>query len=84
MSKRNAYPTLSIKGGYSKNLRQRMDVLSLCDGHTSLLEIANRIAIPIWELEDSISELLSMGLIKKTGSLLIRWRVFRRKLDRNF
>jgi aminopeptidase-like protein len=65
MSRRNAYPTLSIKGAHSKELRRRMDVLSLCDGNTSLLEIANKISVPIWELSEDIAELMKMGLIKE-------------------
>ncbi len=80
MSKRNAYPTISIKGGYPKDLKQRMDIISLCDGKTSLLKIATILGVPIWELEDSVFELLRIGLIKKTRPYLIRWR----KLVRNF
>ena len=72
MSKRDAYPTLSIKGGYSHELRKKMDILSLCDGNTSLLEIANRLAVPIWELSENISKLMDMGLIKKV-SFFSQW-----------
>ena len=66
MSKRDSYPTLSKKGAYSQELRRRMDVLSLCDGKTSLLDIANKTSVPIWEVSENISDLVEMGLIKQT------------------
>ena len=75
MSKRDSYPTLSKKGAYSQELRKRMDVLSLCDGNTSLLDIANKISIPIWEVSENISDLVDMGLIKQVRrfSIFLSW-----------
>ena len=46
MSKRNLYPTLSDKNK-NKNVKIMMNFLSYCDGKNSLLEIADKIEIPI-------------------------------------
>ena len=49
MGKRGLYPTLSTKNSDTE-VRLMMDFISLCDGKTSLLEIANEINVPIWDL----------------------------------
>ena len=42
-----------------------MDFISLCDGKTSLLEIANQLNIPAWDLYDLIDLLTNQKLITK-------------------
>ena len=37
--------------------------MSLCDGNTSLIEIADRLHIPAWSLYDLIDDLLEKELI---------------------
>ena len=63
MGKRGLYPTLS------NNIRKKedslmMDFLSLCDGKTSLLLIAERLNVPIWELYELVDKLISHSLIQ--------------------
>ena len=62
MSKRGLYPTLSTKE-YSTQVKLMMDFISLCDGTTSLIEIAERLNVPIWDLYGLVDKLKSHGLI---------------------
>ncbi len=64
MSKRDLYNTLSVKSDNNK-VRRMMDFISLCDGETSLLDIADRLNIPAWELYQLIDKLESLKLIVK-------------------
>lgn len=57
MGKRGLYPTLSTKES-GKQVRLMMNLISLCDGQNTLLEIAEILNEPIWNL---------YGLIKKLG-----------------
>ena len=62
MDKRNLYPTLSTKKT-DKNLKFMMNFMSLCDGNTSLLEIAENLEVPIWDLYDMVEKLKESKLI---------------------
>jgi aminopeptidase-like protein len=62
MGKRGLYPTLSSKKS-SKEISLMMDFISLCDGESSLLEIAESLNVPIWELYDTVENLESKRLI---------------------
>ena len=62
MGKRGLYPTLSNKEN-NKNVDLMMNFISLCDGQNSLLQIAERLKVPIWELYDIQDELISHDLI---------------------
>ena len=42
-----------------------MNILSMCDGNLSLIQIAEILNVPIWELYDSIKTLESHDLIKE-------------------
>jgi len=63
MGKRGLYPTLSSKTSGEK-VKLMMDFISLCDGKTSLLDIANKLNVPIWDLYDLVEKLESHSLIK--------------------
>ena len=62
MGNRGLYPTLSTKGGYDE-VRLMMNFISFCDGKNSLLEIAESLNIPIWNLYDVVDKLESHNLI---------------------
>lgn len=62
MSKRGLYPTLSEKKT-NKQVSLMMDFISLCDGSASLLEIAEVLNVPIWDLYDLANNLQSHNLI---------------------
>ena len=64
LGKRGLYPTISTKN--SKNeVRLLMDIITYCDGEHSLLEIAEIINVPIWELYEEIEVLLNEKLIER-------------------
>lgn len=62
MSKRGLYPTLSTATS-GEPVKLMMNFISLSDGKTSLIEIANKLNMPIWELYDLVDILKSHGLI---------------------
>ena len=64
MSKRDLYTTLSRKNDSNK-VSLMMNFISLCDGDTSLLNIANRLNTPAWDLYPLINKLESLKLIKE-------------------
>ncbi|MBH10766.1 MAG: aminopeptidase [Candidatus Marinimicrobia bacterium] len=49
LGKRGLYPTISTKQSNQK-VRVMMNMLSYCDGENSLLDIANIIGVPMWEI----------------------------------
>ena len=66
MSKRDFYPTLSIKK-INNNKNLMMDFITMCDGNTSVLDIANKLNIPAWDLYDIIDKLKSYNLIVESN-----------------
>ncbi len=64
MSKRGLRSTISSKKYLSKDNILMMNFISLCDGETSLLEIAEYLNTPIWHLYDVIDILKSHSLIE--------------------
>ena len=65
MGKRGLYPTLSTKKKSTRKNMERvmMDFISLCDGKTSLLDIANQLDIPSWELYELVDKLSEHELL---------------------
>ena len=64
MSKRGLYSTLNeIK--VNEDSQTRMNFLSLCDGQNSLLEIAEYLNLPIWELYEVADLLKNHELIEE-------------------
>jgi aminopeptidase-like protein len=64
MSRRGLYPTLSKKS--SKNQTELiMNFISYCDGEHSLLDIAEKINVPAWDLYEIIDNLITLNLINK-------------------
>lgn len=62
MGKRGLYPTLASKIP-EKQVMVMMNLLSFCDGEHSLLDIAEKINIPAWDLYEPIEKLVSQDLI---------------------
>ena len=73
MSKRELFPSIarkiSKKGGLDEEVYLMMNFISLCDGNTSLLVIAERLNMPIWELYDLVDKLKSHSLIGEVNEL---------------
>ena len=63
LGKRGLYPTLSTKGS-TPAVRVMMNLISYCDGNHSLLDIADLIAQPIWELKPLLEPLVEHGLVE--------------------
>jgi aminopeptidase-like protein len=62
MGKRGLYPTLSTKKSY-EDVRLMMDYISLCDGKTSLLDIAERLNVAVWDLYEFSNKLEEQSLL---------------------
>ena len=63
MGKRGLYPTLSTKKS-GEQARLMMDVISLCDGENTLLQIAETLITPIWELYELVDKLVEHKLLQ--------------------
>jgi len=63
MGKRGLYPSLSLKKS-NEQVRLMMNFISFCDGFSSLIEIAEKLNVPIWELYDLANKLESYNLIR--------------------
>ncbi len=63
MGKRGLYPTLSTKKT-GEQVRLMMDVISLCDGENTLLQIAETLSTPIWELYEIVDKLVEHNLLQ--------------------
>jgi len=64
MGKRGLYPTLSTKKSGEK-VRLMMDLISLCDGKNTLLQIAETLNTPIWELYELVDKLVIHKLLQE-------------------
>tara|TARA_B110000008_G_scaffold194023_1_gene192584 strand:+ start:27 stop:1301 length:1275 start_codon:yes stop_codon:yes gene_type:complete len=64
LGKRGLYPTISTKNSH-KQVETMMNILTYCDGTISLLEIAEIIDKPLWELIPVIEKLLDFKLVSK-------------------
>lgn len=62
MDIRGLYPTLSTKNSV-KEVRMMMDFLSYCDGDKLLIDIAEILNVPIWDLYDMVDKLIDAKLI---------------------
>ena len=66
MSKRNLYPTISTKENYRQTkVRTMMNVITYCDNNHSLLEIAEKINVPIWDIYEHVEKLVENDLISE-------------------
>ena len=63
MGKRGLYPSLSTKKSVEE-VRLMMDLISLCDGENTLLEIAETLNTAIWDLYELIDKLLEHKLLE--------------------
>jgi len=63
MGKRGLYSTISTKNS-DKKVKLMMNLISLCDGTSSLLEIADDLKVPVWDLYDLVDILVSHGLLE--------------------
>ena len=62
LGKRGLYPSISTKNS-GKQVRTMMNLISYCDGTQSLLEIAELIGQPFWDLLPIVRTLTENGLL---------------------
>ena len=64
LGKRGFYPKLSSKKSEAE-LRVIKNYLSFCDGENTLLDIAEKINLPAWELYELVEKLVLQDLISE-------------------
>ena len=69
LAKRDLYTGVSRKGS-DKDIILTLNFLSLCDGKNTLLNIAENLKVPIWELYHLVDKLKSHSLIDVNESVL--------------
>jgi aminopeptidase-like protein len=57
------YPTFSTKTTLQQETLKMINLLSFCDGEHSLLDIAEKLSLPAWDLYEIIEKLVSHDLI---------------------
>jgi aminopeptidase-like protein len=62
LGKRGLYPTLSTKET-NNQVREMMNLIAYCDGNRSLLDIAEKINVPLWRLAPIAATLKDEGLL---------------------
>lgn len=65
LGKRNLYPTISYKGSVSQETIKIKNLIAYSNGKRDLIEISNRINVPIDELIPNIQILLEEGILVK-------------------
>jgi aminopeptidase-like protein len=63
LGKRGLFPNISKKGG-TEDVQVLMNFISYCDGEHSLIDVAEKIGKPAWELYEIVDKLKSHGLLK--------------------
>jgi aminopeptidase-like protein len=63
LGKRGLYPTVSVKGS-ANEARKMMNFISYCDGDHSLLDIAELIKVPVWDLYPLADKLLKHEVLE--------------------
>jgi len=64
MGKRGLYPTVG-NNIFSQDTSRMMDIMAYCDGQKNIIDIANTIGAPAWELLPLFSKLQKHNLIRK-------------------
>ena len=63
LGKRGLYPTLSTRTSPS-TVKGRMNLISYCDGQNTLLDVAEKINVPMWDLLHEVDLLKNHGLLE--------------------
>ncbi len=68
LGKRGLYPTTSQKGNYGGGVTSMVNFIAYADGNNDLIEISNRIDVPVKEIIRIVDELKEAKLIKAVHS----------------
>lgn len=63
LGKRGLYPTISHKGQYDE-VYKLTNMIAYADGTNDLIDISNRIGVPVWEMSHNIEQLVANGLFE--------------------
>ena len=64
LGKKGLYPNIGTHDSY-KIVQNRLNLLAYSDGETELIDIANILSIPIWELYSEVNLLSKFGLLER-------------------
>ena len=64
LGRRGLYPNTSIKGS-TASVRDMLDLISHSDGHTRLIDIADRCDRPMWGFLPDIEALVAAGVLAR-------------------
>lgn len=65
LGKRGLYPTISTKtSALTRDIRSMMDFIAYADGKNDLIDISNKIKVPVWEFYPIIEKLLKADLLE--------------------
>jgi len=67
LGRRGLYPTISTKDT-GQQVETMMNVLAYSDGTTSLLEIAELIGVPLWNLQEIVGKLIKDGVLASVSA----------------
>ena len=62
LGKRGLYENISTKTSF-RSSKLRLDLIAYCDGKHSLLDIAEKLSVPIWDLYEEVDTLLKHKII---------------------
>jgi aminopeptidase-like protein len=62
LGKRGLYPNISTKGS-ANHVQNMMNLLSYADGETELIDICDKINVPIWEIKPVLEKLVECKLL---------------------
>lgn len=68
LGRRGLYPSLSVKGSTAP-VRTLLDLISMADGRTALVDIADACGVPVWELAAMLERLCDAGVLAREGVL---------------
>ena len=63
LGRRGLYPSLSRKGS-TRGVRTLLDLIAFSDGEHTLLDIADRLEVPFWELQSMLDTLVREDVLK--------------------
>jgi aminopeptidase-like protein len=63
LGRRGLYPNMSTKDSAGEDVRTMLNLVAYCDGSNSLLEIAEKIGRPMWDLLPILQRLSAVGLL---------------------
>jgi aminopeptidase-like protein len=71
MGRRYLYPAISMKDARGPSVRRMVDILAYSDGSLDLIEIAEVLGVPMWEILSDVQILVREGLLEEVVDRVI-------------